>query len=53
MERRDRLRAVMTRLDADGELEKLLQAQEAAGDGAAAAGVEDAGTSEEVLEPEP
>ncbi|KAG6552911.1 hypothetical protein Mapa_005567 [Marchantia paleacea] len=53
MERRDRLRAVMARLDADGELEKLLQAQEAAGDGAAAAGVEDAGTSEEVLEPEP
>ncbi|BBM98085.1 U4/U6 small nuclear ribonucleoprotein PRP4 [Marchantia polymorpha subsp. ruderalis] len=52
MERRDRLRAVMTRLDADGELEKLLQAQEAAGDGAAAAGVEDAGTSEEIFHTE-
>ncbi|KAL2650742.1 hypothetical protein R1flu_018870 [Riccia fluitans] len=52
MERRDRLRAVMARLDADGELEKLLQAQEAAGDGTAGAGFEDGGVSEEVQEPE-
>ncbi|CAM6051140.1 unnamed protein product [Sphagnum compactum] len=41
MERRDRLRAIMAKLDADGELEKLVQAQEASGD-AAVAGHEDA-----------
>jgi U4/U6 small nuclear ribonucleoprotein PRP4 len=41
MERRDRLRAIMAKLDADGELEKLVQAQEASGD-AAVAGQEDA-----------
>ncbi|KAL3700890.1 hypothetical protein R1sor_018912 [Riccia sorocarpa] len=52
MDRRDRLRAVMARLDADGELEKLLQAQEAAGDGTAGAGLDGAGASEEVQEPE-
>lgn len=32
MERRDRLRAIMAKLDADGELEKLVQAQEVAPD---------------------
>ncbi|KAJ7531297.1 hypothetical protein O6H91_14G039400 [Diphasiastrum complanatum] len=38
MERRDRLRAVMAKLDADGELEKLLKAQEVSTDTGAAEG---------------
>ncbi|CAM6099642.1 unnamed protein product [Calypogeia fissa] len=52
MERRDRLRAVMARLDADGELEKLLQAQEPLVPEVAAMG-EDLDGAEEVEEPEP
>lgn len=54
MERRDRLRSIIAKLDADGELETLMQTQDAAGEAAAAAtgGLED-GNADTVQEDVP